>query len=126
VSLHTENSVLLLQKKQLTRFMRRESRTSRVVIGCALSVVFCLTIPVVLQKSAPSTDKRLHAGNVLKSALPDETRNGEDLSLGTGVFPVVHALLHARTGERVGAPQVTPIPSVLYMRPATDRAPPLS
>ena len=125
--IRTHNSVVLLHRKELPRFKRRESWSPRVAVVCgALSLVFCLTVPVVFQKSAKSTDKRLPLGKVLRSALPDETRSGEDVSLGSGVLPVVHALLHARTGERVTVPQVTPIPSVLYMRPETDRAPPVS
>ena len=125
--LHTQNFVVLLHRKELPRFARRESWSPRVAIVCgALSVVFCLTIPVVFQKSAESTNKRLQLGKVLRSALPDEIRSGEDVSLGSGVFPVAHALLHARTGERVTAPQVTPIASVPYTRPVTDRAPPVS
>ncbi len=91
--------------------------------GCALSLVLCLVIPFVIQKSARSTDMRLDPGKVLRSALPDEGRDSEQISLGPEA-PVVHALFHARSGERVTPPRVTPIPSVLSVRPATDRAPP--
>jgi hypothetical protein len=91
--------------------------------GCALSLVLCLVVPFVIQESARSTDMRLHPGKVLRSALPDEGRDSEQISLGPEA-PIVHAILHARSGERVTLPQVTPIPSVLSVRPATDRAPP--
>ncbi len=122
----TQDFVVLLHGKELPRFARRESWSPRVaIVGGALSIVFCLTIPVVFQKSAKSTDKRLQPGKVLRSALPDEIRNGEDVSSGSAVFPVVHALLHALTGQRVTAAQFEPIASVLYMRPEADRAPPV-
>jgi len=127
VLIRTQNFVVLLHRKELPRFAGRESWSPRVAFVCgALSLVFCLTVPVVFQKSAKSTDERLPLGKVLRSALPDETRSGEDLSLGSGVLPVVHALLHARTGERVTVPQVTPLASVPYTRPETGRAPPAS
>jgi hypothetical protein len=122
----TKTSGLLPREQELARFEYRESQSLRLAFGgCALSLVLCLVMPFVIQKSARSTDTRLHPGKVLRSALPDEGRDGEHISLGMGV-PVVHDLLHAHSGEHVTPPQVTPIPSVLCVRPATDRAPPAS
>lgn len=124
---HTENSVRGVRAKELPRFARRESPSPRVaIVGCALSLVFCLTIPGMFQKSVKSADKRPHLGKALRSALLDETRSGEDIFLGSGASPVVHTMLHVHNGERVITPQVTPIPSVLYMQSPTDRAPPVS
>lgn len=122
----TQKSGLLVREKEVTRFDYRESRSLRLAFGgCALSLVLCLVIPFVIQKSARSTGQRFHQANVLRSALPDEGRDGEEISSGLGA-PVVHALLHAHSGEHVTPPQVAPTPSVLYVRPATDRAPPVS
>jgi hypothetical protein len=107
-------------------FARGELARLCIAIACGGSLLFCLTVSVGLHKSPRSTASGVHPGKILKGALPDETREGESFSLGTGAPPVIHAILHVRGGESVVVPQATPIPSVLYTRPATDRAPPLS
>ena len=116
--IRSQNSVQCSVQERVAAIRARESWSPCVAIVCGGSVVFCLTIPVVFQKSAESTNKRLQLGKVLRSALPDEIRSGEDVSLGSRGLRA-HALLHARTGERVTAPQVTPIASVPYTRPVT-------
>ena len=124
---HTEKPVRLSLEKKISRLAYGQSPSRGIAFGCcALSLLFCLTVPAVIQKNVKSTDQQLHPGKVLRTAIPDESRSGEDLTSGFSPVPVVHAIWHEHHGESVSGSRVMPIPSVLYVRPATDRAPPVS
>ena len=96
-------------------------------IGCSLLVLTCsLATPLAVRKSTDSTSNSAHPGKVLRTALPDENRMEDGNSVTLGTARVVHAILRVPGREPVATQRITPIPSVLCLRPASDRAPPRS
>jgi len=87
-------------------------------------LTFSLTAPLPVRKTSNGKSTSAHPGKVLRTALPDETRNGDSHSGTLGTPSVVPAILHVPAQERVFLPRTMPIPSVLDVRSAAERAPP--
>ena len=108
-------------------FPRGETKKTQRFIAVACSAVvltFSLTAPLPVHKTNNGKSTSAHPGKVLRTALPDETRNGDPHSATLGTPSAVPAILHLHAPERVFVPRTMPIPSVLDVRPAADRAPP--
>src|SRR5882672_4383557 len=92
---------------------------------CAVFLTCSLATPLAAHRKARSKSCS-NPGKILRAALPDETRDGERCCVTLGTARVEHAILQLHNRESVVSPRITPIPSVLYLRPATDRPPPRS
>jgi len=123
VLLHTQKSV---EVRRSALSGRRSVFECGLAIACCAVFLTCgLATPLAAHRNTTSKSSTT-PGKILRTALPDETRDGERCTVTLGTARVEHAILQLHNQERVVSPRITPIPSVLYTRPAADRAPPRS
>jgi len=125
VLLPTKKSVAAKRGSQALE--RRVHGLSQTYVAClVLCSAICLTLPLFTQGSSGSKKDRPAPGKLLLRALPDDLRSDDSLRLEIGAVPVVHTIWRIQRFEDVTIPPVTPIPSVLFVRPPSDRAPPFA
>src|ERR1700750_2870456 len=93
-------------------------------ITCCAVFLACALATSLAAHRTTSSKGSSSPGKILRTALPDETRDAEKCSVTLGTVRVEHAILRLRRQESVVTPRTAPIPSVLDVRPAADRAPP--
>ncbi len=95
-------------------------------IACCVVFLTCSPATPLAARRNASSKSSSNPGKILRTALPDETWDGERCSVTFGTARVEHAILQLHARESAILPRIAPIPSVLYLRPAADRAPPRS